>query len=251
MKKALEAIAAAAILASSQAALATPSTTYWTPATTYTQPYLVPHITYDTYFGEPGAYPIDTGLTLGVLPFEKVQGEIGFDLFYPARGKSALLLNAKLTLVEGALGDWSPGLSVGIMGVGFQKDVNDYNMIHATLGKAFGPAGTFGIGGYYGTNNKLFLDATGAKKQAGVLASWMGPDFKVGLPGLDKIVLAADLQTGKNVFGAAGGGVYLYFTPAVDLLLGPVFFFEKELQPGQASWLWTMQLDVDVDLTKR
>ncbi len=251
MRKALNAIAAAAILASPQAALATPSTTYWTPATTYTQPYLLPHITYDTYFGEPGAYPIDTGLTMGVLPFEKVQGEIGFDLFYPARGKSALLLNAKLTLVEGALGDWSPGLSVGIMGVGFQKDVNDYNMIHATLGKGFGPAGTFGIGGYYGGNKTLFLDAAGAEKRAGVLASWMGPDIKVGLPGLDKIVLAADLQTGKNVFGAAGGGVYLYFTPAIDLLVGPVFFFEKELQPGQASWLWTMQLDVDVDFTKR
>jgi hypothetical protein len=251
MKKVLKAIAAAATLASSQAALATPSTTYWTPATTYTQPYLVPHITYDTYFGEPGAYPIDTGLTVGVLPFEKVQGEIGFDLFYPARGKSALLLNAKLTLAEGAFGDWSPGLSVGIMGVGFQKDVNDFNMIHATLGKGFGPVGSFAIGGYYGTNNKLFLDAAGAKKQAGVLASWMGPDIKVGLPGLDKIVLAADMQTGKNVFGAAGGGVYLYFTPAIDLLMGPVFFFEKELQPGQASWLWTMQLDVDVDFTKK
>lgn len=251
MKKALKAIAAAAILASSQAALATPSTTYWTMATTYTQPYLVPHITYDTYFGEPGAYPTDTGITMGFLPFEKLQGEVGFDLFYPAKGKSALLLNAKLTLVEGALGDWSPGLSVGIMGVGFQKDVNDYNMIHATLGKGFGPAGTFAIGGYYGSNKALFLDAAGAKKQAGVLASWMGPDIKVGVPGLDKIVLAADMQTGKNVFGAAGGGVYLYFTPAIDLLLGPVFFFEKELQPGQASWLWTMQLDVDVDFTKK
>ncbi len=251
MKKALKAIAAAAILASSPAALATSSTTYWTPSTTYTQPYLVPHITYDTYFGEPGAYPIDTGITMGFLPFEKLQGEVGFDLFYPAKGKSALLLNAKLTLVEGALGDWSPGLSVGIMGVGFQKDVNDYNMIHATLGKGFGPAGTFGIGGYYGTNKVLFLDAAGAKKQAGVLASWMGPDFKIGLPGLDKIVLAADLQTGKNLFGAVGGGVYFYFTPAIDLLMGPVFFLEKELQPGQASWLWTMQLDVDVDFAKK
>ena len=251
MNHALKAIAAAALLVAAQAALATPSTTYWTVATTYTQPYLVPHVTYDTYFGEPGAYPVDTGLTMGVLPFEKIQGEVGFDLLYPARGAAALLLNAKLTLMEGALGEWAPGLSVGIMNLGFKKDVNDFDMIHATLGKGFGPAGTFSLGAYYGTNPRLFVDSTGATKRAGLLASWMGPDIKVGLSGLDKIVLAGDVQTGRNVFGAAGGGVYFYFTPAIDLLVGPVFFFERDLQPGQASWLWTMQLDVDVDFHRK
>ena len=251
MKKAFKAAAAAAALGSAPAALATPSTTFWTPATTYTQPYLVPHVTYDTYFGEPGAYPVDTGLTMGFLPFEAIQGELGFDLAYPAKGKAALLLNAKLTLVEGKLFEAQPGLSVGIMGVGFQEDVNDFNMLHATLGKTFPVIGALAVGGYYGTNKVLFVDAAGAEKQAGFLVSWMGPDIKVGLPGLDKIVPAADIQTGKNVFGAVGGGLYFYFTPAIDLLMGPVFFFEKELQPGQASWLWTVQLDVDVELRKK
>ena len=251
MNVAPKAIAAAALLALARAALATPSTTYWTVATTYTQPFLVPHVTYDTYFGEPGAFPVDTGLTMGVLPFEKVQAEVGFDLLYPAKGAGALLLNAKLTLVEGTLGQWSPGLSVGIMNLGFKKDVNDFDMIHATLGKGFGPAGTFGLGAYYGTNPRLFVDSTGAVKRTGLLASWMGPDITVGLSGLDKIVLAGDVQTGKNAFGAIGGGIYFYFTPAIDLLVGPVFFFEKDLQPGQASWLWTMQLDVDVDLHRK
>lgn len=254
MKKALKAIAAAASLAGAQVALATPSTTYWTPATTYTQPFLVPHITYDTYFGEPGAYPIITGLTMGVIPSDVIQGEVGFDLFYggffPPQGKSALYLNGKVTLVEDKLFGGQPGLSVGIMSVGFEKDVTDYNMLWAFLGKNFGSVGTLGIGGYYGLNERLWVDATGAKQQAGVLASWMGPDFKIGLTGLDKIVLAADVQTGKNVFGAAGGGIYLYFTPSIDLLMGPVFFFEKALQPGQASWLWTMQVDIDLDFSK-
>lgn len=251
MKKALKAAVLFALLAGAQAARATPSTTYWTPATTYVQPYLVPHITYDTYFGEPGAYPIDTGLTIGFLPYEKLQGELGFDLFYPAKGKSALLLNAKLGVPEGALAPWSPGISFGIMGVGFEKDVSNFNMLHLFVGKTFAPAGSFGIGGYYGVNDKLFVDAAGAKKRAGFLAAWNSPDIRVGWPGLDKIVIAADLQTGKNVFGAGGAGVYFYFTPAIDLLMGPVFFLEKELQPGQASWLWTMQLDVDVELVAK
>jgi len=62
-------------------AFATPSTTYWAPSVATCQAKGVPHITYDTYYGKgtppPGAgapaYPIDTGLTMGVLPWDKVQ----------------------------------------------------------------------------------------------------------------------------------------------------------------------------------
>ncbi len=79
------------------AAYATPSTTYWAPSTASCQARGVPHVTYDTYFwkgpaaGAQGAtgYPIDTGLTAGVLPFEKVQGEVGFDLLLPSRIRSS------------------------------------------------------------------------------------------------------------------------------------------------------------------
>ena len=47
---------------------------------------------------------------------------------------------------------------------------------------------------------------------------------------------------------APGAGLYVYFIPAVSLLTGPVFFFENEVQPGQASSLRTVQLDIDLDL---
>jgi hypothetical protein len=250
MKKALKVIAAAATVASSQEALATPSTVFWTPATTYTQPFLVPHLTYDTYFAELGAYPIITGVTVGVIPSDVVLGEVGFDLFYPAKGKAALLLNGKLTLAEDKLFAGQPGLSLGIMNVGFEKDVTDYNMLHATLGKTFS-FGTLAVGGYYGLNENLFLNAAGEKEQAGFMASYVTPDIAVGLKGLDKVTFFGDVQTGKNVLGAWGLGVGLYFTPAIDLLMGPVFFNEPALQPGGVDWMWTMQIDVDLDLTKR
>jgi len=66
-------------------AVATPSTTYWAPSVATCQAKYVPHITYDTYYGKgtppPGAgaatYPIDTGLTMGVLPWDKLQAEVG------------------------------------------------------------------------------------------------------------------------------------------------------------------------------
>jgi hypothetical protein len=250
MRNAFKAVVAGALLAAAQAATATPSTTFWTPATTYTQPYLVPHITYDTYFGEPSAYPIDTGITIGVLPFEKLQGEIGFDLFYPGKTQNGFLLNAKLTVPENVLGANIPGLSVGVQNIGFEQDVNDLYLVHATVGKTL-PFGVLAVGAYYGINDKLLVDETGDEAQAGVMASWTSPDLKIGKPGLDKIIFLADVMTGQNAFGAVGGGIGLYFTPSIDVLAGPVFFLNKDVQPGAADWLFSVQLDVDADIFKK
>lgn len=248
MKKALKAAALALALTAAPAALATPSTTYWSPATTYTQPYLVPHFTYDTYFGEQGAYPIDTGITIGLLPFEKLQGEIGFDLLYSGYTQNGFQLNGKLAVPEGSFGEYFPGLSLGVTNVGFKKDVSDYYTIHGFVAKTFPKVGNIGVGGYYGAGSKALWTGTGGVKRAGAMAAWSSPDIKVDLPGLHKIVLVADVMTGKNVLGAGGPGVYFYFTPSIDVLVGPVFFFDKALQPGGSSMLWTVQLDVDFDL---
>jgi hypothetical protein len=248
MKQALKAAVAAAALATATVASATPSTTYWSPATTYVQPYLVPHLTYDTYFGEKGAYPIDTGLTIGILPWEKLQGEVGFDLFYPGKTKNGLLLNAKLVVPEGALGELAPGLSLGVQNLGFVKDVNDLSLFHLTIGKTFPVIGNLAVGAFYGVNKKLMVDATGAKAQSGAMVAWTSPDINVKATGLDKIVVIADAMTGKSAFGAVGGGLAFYFTPAIDVITGPVFFLEKGLQPGGSAMLWTVQLDVDFDL---
>jgi len=250
MKSAFRLAAAIAVLAISPAARATPSTTYWTPATTYTQPYLVPHLTYDTYFGEPGMYGVDMGLTVGVLPFETVNAEIGFDTLYGSGlvGEQALTLNGKVTLVEGKLASWQPGVSAGIFGVGFEKDLTDLNVLHATVAKTLPYIGNIGVGVYSALNDDLLVDKDGNKDATGLFLSWMGPEIPVGLPGLKKVMLAADFQSGKNALSAVGGGLYLYFTDAIDLLVGPVFFLEPELQPGKADWLFTAQVDIDFDL---
>jgi hypothetical protein len=82
--------------------------------------------------------------------------------------------------------------------------------------------------------------------RSGVIAGWLSPALDV--PSIDKLQLAWDVQTGKNVFGATGGGLYVYFTPAIDLLIGPVFFFDHELQPAGARTLWSVQFDAGVSL---
>jgi hypothetical protein len=252
MKKSLV-VAVAVALTTPLAARATPSTTFWTPATTYTQPAFVPHLTYDTYFAEGGALQIDTGLTVGVLALPQLQAEVGFDLFYPGDTAKFVQLNGKLTLPEGVLGSWSPALSVGIANAGFEEDVSDYHLLHATLGKAT-PIGLLGVGGYYGAGSKaLWTGSDGDTERTGVMASWVSPDITVDLPGLNKIIFLADVATGNNWLGAVGGGIGFYFTPAIDVLTGPVFFLDDDLyQNGYGTdWMWSVQLDVDFDLMRK
>lgn len=69
----------------------------------------------------------------------------------------------------------------------------------------------------------------------------------IDVPVIDRIVLTWDVQSGHSALGATGSGACFYITPTVDLLTGPVFF-ERELQPGGSSWMWSLQLDVDLDL---
>jgi hypothetical protein len=250
MKRCLKAAALAALLAGAHTARATPSTVFWTPATTYTQPFLVPHLTYDSYVAEKSFVANDYGLTMGVIPSERIQGEVGLDLFQPGKVGDLLQANGKLTLVEGAYGKWQPGVSLGIMNVGFKKDVSNYDLVHLDLGKSL-PYGTFVVGGYYGAGSKLLWTGSGGKvNRAGVMGSYTSPDLTLNLTGLQKINAFADVASGKNWLGAVGAGVGFYFTPAIDVLTGPVWFFDDRLAKSLygSSTVWSVQLDVDFDL---
>ena len=273
MKRLLEAVVVAALLLTADAAFATPSTVVWTPSTTYTQPYLVPHITYDTYFGERNGFSTDVGLTMGVIPDNKfVEGELGLDGFYPMlaptptgseagrfQTQNAFQFNGKLSLKEGALGEYAPGLSAGIMNIGMTKDLNNFNIMYAVLGKTIGAYGSVGLGAYTG-NNKLLVDfkrdGTFKKDETGLMASYTSPKFAVGTLGLKDISFAVDYMSGKNAFGAGALGAILNFSDAIDVITGPVLFNNKysattSAPPfSQTNFLWTVQLDVDIDFAR-
>jgi hypothetical protein len=248
------AITALALTLATRPSAATPSTNFWAPSTHAIQSHGVLHVTYDTYFNHEAAYPVDVGLTIGARLGKAIQLEAGFDLFYPtiAAGdplEFPVLLNAKIGSPEGALFEGSPGWSAGIFGAGFEEDVTDYHVLHAMVGKTFPRIGALSLGGYYGLNQDLFRSSEGEEARAGVMAGWSSPAIEV--PMLDHVNLTADIQSGDNVLGAMGGGVYLYVTPTVDLLVGPVFFFDRDLQPGGARWMWSLQLDADINLLGR
>ena len=229
---------------------ATPSTVFWAPATPALQPVGLMHVTYDTYFQRRSEYPVDVGLEMGVPGSKSVQAEAGFDLVYPTFGSDGpldlpIVLNGRIGVPEGAMFPNSPGLAAGIFGLGFEKNVTDYDVIHVVLGKTLPRIGLIAAGAYAGLTD-LLRDPDGERRRTGWLVGWASPSIES--PALDHLQLAWDVQTGRNSLGATGGGVALSFTPAVSLLTGPVYFFEPSLQPGHARWMWSVQLDADLKL---
>ncbi len=234
-------------------ASATPSTTYWTPATTDIQGYGVPHITYDSYFtvfkkGEKkGDFPTDVGLTIGVLPFEKLQMEVGVDLLEPS--DDPFFFNAKIGTPEGALFKGSPAINFGIFNVGTQtskdKVRTDQDIAYLLFGKTIPVLGRLFAGPYVG-NAAVLKDSKGETDNYGFMVG-----FDHGfLPVKDKagnefnrLVVAADYASGKNTIGGGGVGLYYYFTKDIDLLTGPVWFNDQGIN---GAWKWTMQLDINI-----
>ena len=261
---------------------ATPSTTYWTPATSDVQPFNVWHIGVDNYFrlsrsqeeqanGQFDSFPTDVGLTVGVLPFEKLNLEVGIDGLFPGTRinpalrsiGNSLLFNAKLGTPEGAFfGDWFPAINVGIFNAGTQAQVTNMDIVDFIVVKSLGPLGRIHAGGYYGNPDAVLMREGGCKPNGnGPLACIPGASGALansgGMVGYDygfwkvkdkegneynKWVFAADYASGKNFIGGGGFGMYHYFTKDISLLTGPVWFNDHVIN-GQ--WKWTVQLDIN------
>lgn len=237
------------VFMSAGAARATPSTTYWTPDTTDIQPYRTLHLGIDDYFtvfkkGEnKGNFPTDAGLTLGVLPFDKVQAEVGVDFMEPQ--DDPFMFNAKVGSPEDTWFKGSPALNVGIFAIGTQRGVTDYDIVDVLIGKTIPVFGRLFIGGYIGNGGTL-VNSDGDTDNTGIMVAmdhgfWPIKD-KSG-DEYNRLVFAADWASGKNYIGGGGAGLYYYFTRNISLLTGPVFFNDKGIN---GEWKWTTQLDINV-----
>jgi len=282
-------LGAAWLLSASQSAHATPSTTYWTPSTSDIQAFNVWHIGVDNYFrlsrtteelrnGQFDSFPTDVGLTVGVLPFEKIQMEVGIDGLFPGTRihptmtsiAKSLLFNAKIGNPEGAFfGSWFPAINIGIFNVGTKAQVTNMNIVDLIVGKTLGPFGRIHGGGYYGNPDSVLMRQGGCKPNpdqsnpvlAGQLTCIPGASGKLdnagGMVGYDygfwkvkdaagneynKWTFAADYASGKNFIGGGGFGMYYFFTKDISLLTGPVWFNDHVIN-GQ--WKWTVQLDIN------
>ena len=239
-----------AFAVSTGTAQATSSSTMWTPMTLDIQPYGVYHLGVDNYFtafrkanNGAGDFPTDVGLTVGVLPFEKFQIEIGVDVLEP--NNDPLFFNLKMGAPEGALFSGAPAVQLGIFNVGTKQDVTNYNMVHLVIGKTIPGVGRFSAGPYIG-NKKVLVNAQGEKENAGFMAAFdrgFMPVKDAEGNEFNRLVFAADYASGDNALGGGGAGLYYYFSKNVSLLTGPGWFNEEAIN---GKWKWSIQLDINV-----
>lgn len=236
------AVSALSVLAYAGAAQATPSTHIWSPSTDV-QAYGVFHLTSDIYI--PVDKPFDVrpstitnlGLTTGVLPYEKVNLEVGFDHI---EGTYPLYLNAKLGTPEGAFGEYFPALAVGGYSFGTKKDVTDYNIYYAKAAKTIGKLGRVSAG-YYTGNDKLLLDENGNADESGVLLCWERTLSEIS----ENLWVAIDYMGGDSNFGALSYGFSWKFAPNTSVIFGFVDQNNDNVAPGDT---FTVQVDIDFNV---
>lgn len=236
----------AALLLSAAAAGATPSTQIWIPSTDV-QKYKVVHLNVDNYVAaekeNSGAWKAPVfmiGPTIGVLPYEKVQAEAGFDVVKAGLASDSypVYLHAKAGTPEGSLFAGSPALALGGYNFGLKKDITDQNMVYGLAARNIGKFGRFSAG-YFSGNDKVLVDENGKKANTGMLLSWDRTISEVS----DKLWAAVDYQGGDSALGALSFGFSWAFTPNTSLLFGYDVYNNSRIA---GSDTFTVQLDVNL-----
>lgn len=229
-------------------AWSTATTHIWAPSTDI-QTFKLWHITGDFYLpsqkdavGNRLPAITNIGLTVGILPFKKLNAEIGFDHKsglgiadnYPLYG------NFKVGVPENALGKFFPALAAGIFDIGTKKDWTDYNVIYGKLAKSINVKGTslgrFSLG-YFAGNKKLLLDDKGEKDNSGVMIAWEKTISEIS----DKLWICLDYMGTKSSYGSFNFGVSWKFAPNVAMIGGYDLYNNTDL-PGT----FTLQVDIDI-----
>lgn len=219
-------LAMALFVATTGAALATPSTQIWIPSTDV-QAFGTAHLGFDTYIrtSKNGAITnnvIDAGATVGVLPFEKLQAEVGVDYIDGGTSggtdQSPVYFNAKLGTPEDSLFKYSPAIAVGIYNVGTKTGgaaMTKQNIAYGLLAKTLPVVGRISAGGYHGSSTVL-VDENGKSANDGVMLSWDRTMSEIS----DKLWVAVDYMSGKNANGALNFGVSWAFAKNVSVIFG-------------------------------
>lgn len=246
------------VLATVRSATATPSTQIWIPSPDL-QPFMLGHVGVDNYFrnqhdeaGDREPNTLQLGFTVGVLPFERLQMELGFDYLttagnpndrYPWSG------NAKIGIPERTLFSFSPSIVVGVYNAGRARESrsdNDHlsftrsgqNVAYVLAGKTLplpGFASSLGrfSGGYYHGSRKALLPGN-----TGLLLSWDRSLTEIS----DKLWLAVDYMGGNNANAALSYGLAWRFYRKASLLFGYNNFRRSALAGDDT---FTVQLDLD------
>jgi len=234
-------------------AAATPSTQVWIPSTDV-QPYKTVHLNFDTYIrtgtnddGSRTAPVVVIGPTVGILPFEKIQSELGFDVISGGgdADKYPLYFHGKLATPEESLFKFSPAIAVGGYNFGTKSGdarngelATTQDIFYGLLAKTFPVVGRLSAG-YFAGNKKVLLDENGNSDEKGVLLSWDRTMTEIS----DKLWVAVDYQGTNSAMGAFSFGASWAFAKNVSLLVG-YDIYNKKATGGQDTF--TMQVDINI-----
>jgi hypothetical protein len=217
------------------------------------------HLNFDTYIrdhsnkdGSRTAPVVVIGPTFGVLPFEKIQAEVGFDVISAGGDvdKYPLYGHFKIGMPED--NTWIPAVAVGMYNIGtkkgevtngvYTKTGTDANIWYGLVAKTLPVVGRFSVG-YYGLNKKSSVatvyDSNGVKgDDSGLLASWDRTLSEIS----DKLWVAVDHQGGKNAFGATSVAFSWAFAKNVSVIFG-YDVYNNKARAGQNTA--TVQLDIN------
>jgi len=240
--------AAALVALTCGSALATPSTQIWIPSTD-AKDFKNIHIDIDNYARfssqpDAGTNMYNVGVSAGVLPLENLKLEVGVDFLkqdIKAADDHPFYFNAKLATPEGAFGIKElPAFAVGGFNLG-TVSATQQNIAYALVAKTLPVVGRLSVGGYNGSEKTL-----GKNTNNGVLAS-----LDRNMPEIsDKLWLAVDYMSGKNMNGEISVGGSWTFSKQISLIVGAVFFnpFQSTVGgvlPGGKPTL-TTQLDISL-----
>jgi hypothetical protein len=256
-------MAMALTIGATTAAMATPSTQIWIPSTDC-QAFNTFHLGIDNYFRasgvgkatgdstvrDPNVY--DIGPVYGFLPFEKLQGEIGFD--YVSNGTNVndnhpLSGNFKLGTPEDSLFKYSPALAFGMYNVGPALDkgsapglgasgaLSGQNILYVLAARTLPVVGRISAG-YYNGSARALVDIHNNAANDDLLLSWDRTMTEIS----DKLWMAVDYQSGNNVDGAVNFGASWNFAKNVSVIFGYDVYTHKSLSGNNT---FTTQLDIN------
>ncbi|MDA8122075.1 MAG: hypothetical protein M0Z38_05850 [Deltaproteobacteria bacterium] len=243
-------------------ALATPSTQIWIPSTDI-QGYKTVHLNIDTYAraknnddGSRTAPVWVIGPTVGILPFAKIQAEVGFDLITQGGNadKYPLYGHGKVGTPEDAWFKGSPAIAVGMYNIGTKSGdarkgelATNQDLAYGLIAKTLPVVGRLSAGYYVGNKKVLVteeVDASGNLKsdEKGLLLSWDRTMTEIS----DKLWLAVDYQGGESGLGALSFGASWAFAKNTSVILGYDVYNNKDLfGKGTNMDTWTVQVDIN------
>ena len=229
-----------------ESACATPSSHIWSPSTDI-QPYGKIHLTSDFYVptennadGSRASTITNFGLTIGVLPFKKLNMEVGLDhkSGYGVLDDYPMYFNTKVGVPEGAYGEFFPAMAVGIYDVGTKKDKTDYNVAYGKVGKTFSVGdlslGRFSVG-YFRGNSDLLVNGE-KEDNDGAMVCWERVMTEIS----DRLWVAVDYQGSRSSYGAWNLGFSWKFSDNVSGIFGYDIYNDRDL-----ANTYTVQVDID------